>query len=310
MDQMPSVPSRAVRLLDLSSGASRDLSAAPAGWHAWNPSISGTMVAWIDWRYEEPNDTGALDWRIEVQDVRQDGGAARTVASGASWPALDLDGDRLVYAVEDEAGASDGWKVVVQALAGPIADTLRTSEPVFDLAASGGAVAWTQGPIDPVVGYTTDTTLYVARGSPLVATRVASDAYDLALEDGRVAWTQDTPGGRGAAVGSRIWSADVATLTAQPVSPPPGGGTEQRQEWPATGDGIVTWGSSRLSLADPSVNGDRLAAWTPALGRAVELLPSEGAILSGVNGGWVVWVDGRTEPQTVSGATEQSVGLP
>ena len=76
------------------------------------------------------------------------------------------------------------------------------------------------------------------------------------------------------------------------------------------GDRIVTWGSVRMSKADPSVDGDRLAAWAPALGRPVELLPAQGAVLSGVNGGWIVWVDDRTDPQTVSGTTVASLGLP
>ena len=29
-----------------------------------------------------------------------------------------------------------------------------------------------------------------------------------------------------------------------------------------------------------------------------------------MNGGWIVWVDDRTDPQTVSGTTVASLGLP
>jgi len=319
LDQRASSAARSVELFDLAKGTHRTLVAAPAGYQVWTPAISGTLVAWIDWHYEGDNDTGACDWEIEIQDV-SGVAPARTLVRGvqqragagfgASWPALDLDGDRVVYAIEDPAAAPDGWQIIVRTVAGDIEKTIHTRQPVYDLAASGGAIAWTEGRIDEALGYTTDAHLYVAQGTATTGTELATNAYEVALDGRRLAWTQDIPGGKGAAIGSRIWSADLATLTPQAVSPEPGGGTEQHQEWPATGDGIVTWGSERLSLADPSLNGDRLAAWSPALGHAIELLPSPGAILSGVGGGWIVWVNDHAEPQTLSGIPEQAISLP
>ncbi len=144
----------------------------------------------------------------------------------------------------------------------------------------------------------------------LICTLPCSRRLWTALEDGRLAWTQDTPSGQGAAVGSRIWSADIATLAARAVSPGPGLGTEQHQEWPASGDGIVTWGSERLSQADPQVDGDRLAAWSLSLAHAVELLPSPVATCWASVEGWMVWANDHEDPQTVSGTPIQALNLP
>jgi hypothetical protein len=317
LDEPPSSASRSISLFDLEAGSVRTLTEAPAGYHAWAPAISAGRVAWIDWHYRGADNTGVLDWRIELQDVAS-GGAARTLDSGvqvretagnASWPALDLDGDRVVYAIEDPARAPDGWQIIVRTVSGDVIKTIHTPRPVYDLAASGGAIAWTEGTEAPASGAMTATHLYVAQGSATTGTEMAADAYDLALQDGRLAWTQDDPGGRGAPVGTRIWSADLATMAPVVVSPLPRQGTEQLQEWPATGDGLVTWGSVRLAVADPTVDGERLCLWSPAIGRALEL-PTPGAVLAGVGGGWLVWVDYTADPQTLSGVPEQALGLP
>ncbi len=317
LDQRASSVAQSVQYLDLEKGVDRLLAPAPAGYQVWSPAISGTFAAWIEWHCEGANDTGACDWRIVVQDV-SGAGAARTVASGvqrragagfgASWPALDLDGDRVVYAIEDPAADASGWQIVVRTLAGDVVATMHTEQPVYDLAASDGAIAWTEGAIDPGLGYTTATHLMVARAGASSGTPLASNAYEVALDRGRVAWSQDAPAGNGAAIGSQIWSADLGTLTPEMVSPA-SAGTEQHQEWPSTGDGLVTWGSERLSMADPSLNGDRLAIWSSTIGRALELQPTPGAILSNAGGGWIVWVDDHADPQTVSGISEAELGL-
>lgn len=316
-DQSASNVARSVQYFDLEKGVDRLLAPSPAGYQVWSPAISGTSVAWIEWHYEGANDTGACDWRIEVQDV-SGADAARTIARGvqrragsgfgASWPALDLDGDRVVYAIEDPAADPSGWQIIVRTLAGDVVATIRTRKPVYDLAASDGSIAWTEGDIDPGLGYTTATHLLVARAGASSGTSLASNAYEVALDRGRVAWSQDAPGGNGAAIGSQIWSADLSTLTPEMVSPA-SAGTERHQEWPSTGDGLVTWGSERLSMADPSLNGDRLAVWSPTAERAFELQPTPGAILSSAGGGWIVWVNDRTDPQTVSGISEAELGL-
>jgi len=322
LDQVASVSpaaGRSIYLVDLANATMRTLTDAPSGYTVWAPAISGSVVAWLEWHYEGQSDTGACDWRIRVEDVSASG-LARTVASGvqrragtgfgASWPALDLDGDRVVYAIEDPSAAPDGWQIIVRTLAGDVLKTIHVPEPVYDLAASDGAIAWTEGRTDPKLGYTTATHLFVAQGSATTGTELASDAYEVALDAGRLVWTKDSPGGQGAAIGTRMWSTSLDSLAPMAVSPPPGQGTEQLQEWPATGDGIVTWGSARVSMADPTQNGDRLGVWSPTTAHAVEIHPTPGAILSGAGGGWVVWVDYRSDPPTVSGITDQVLGLP
>ncbi len=318
LDQMASVAGPSIYLVNLANETVRTLPGAPTGYTAWAPAISGSTVAWIEWHYEGASNTGALDWRIQIVDVSS-ASPARTLVRGvqrragsglgASWPALDIDGDQVVYAIEDNTAAPDGWQIVVRTLSGVVVKTIHTREPVYDLAASGGNIAWTEGPVDPGLGYTYATHLYLAKAGQTSGVEIASDAYEVALQDGRLAWSQDSPGGKGAAIGTRIWSTPIDAPSPAPVSPGPGLGTEQQQEWPATGDGIVTWGSYRLSQTDPTQNGDRLGIWSKTLGHATELASTRGAILSGVGGGWIVWVNDHVEPPTVSGITEQALGL-
>ena len=325
LDEMPlftTTKARSIYVIDLQRGSTRVLSPpAPDGWLAWFPAISGHQVAWIDYRNEGSNDTGPLDWRIELADLTRH--TSRTLASGiqrrsgtgfgASWPAMDLDGNRLAYAIEDPAHPPNGWEIrVVSVPTGAVERTVPTDLPVYGLAISGQDVAYSEGKIDPQEGFTYATRLFISRPTDPAPVQLASNAYEVAFEDGRLAWSQDEPTTlvSGAAHGTRIWTAALPELRPEPAAPPPGHGTEQYQAWPRTGSGFITWDSARLSVTDTSVNGDRFAVWDPHDRIAYELDPSPGAIISSAGGGWLVWVNERLEVPTISGIPIRQSGLP
>ena len=325
LDEMPlftPTKARSIYVIDLQRGSTTVLSPpAPEGWLAWFPAISGHQVAWIDYRNEGSSDTGPLDWRIELADLTRQ--TTRTVASGiqrrygtgfgASWPAMDLDGNRLAYAIEDPAHPPNGWEIRIVSLhAGTIERTVHTDLAVYSLALSGSNVAYSEGKIDPQEGFTYATRLFVARPTDPAPVELGSNAYEVAFEDGRLAWSQDEPTTlvSGAAHGTRIWTAALPDLRPEPAAPPPGHGTEQYQAWPRTGSGFVTWDSARLSLTDTSVNGDRFAVWDPHDQVAYELDPSPGAVISSAGGGWLVWVNERLEVPTITGIPIGESGLP
>lgn len=325
LDEMPlftPTKARSIYMIDLEHGSTTVLSPqAPEGWRSWSPAISGHKVAWIEFHYEGTNNTGPLEWHIQLDDL--DRHISRTVASGiqrrsgttfgASWPKMDLDGDRLAYAIEDPSQPPEGWQIRIVSLpSGTVERTIRIHLHVYDLALSGSAVVYTEGRIDPEVGFTYDTRLFISRAADPAPLQIGSNAYNVAFEDGRFAWSQDLPTATisGAPHGTRIWTATLADLRPVPAAPLPGRGTEQYQAWPATGSGFVTWDSARLSLTDTSVNGDRLAVWDPHDQVAYELDPSPGAVISSAGGGWLVWVNERLEVPTLSGIPIRDSGLP
>jgi len=317
----PFTTGRSIYLVDLAAGTTSALREAPEGFRAWIPAISGRRVAWIEWHYEGPDNSGALEWHIIATDI--DGASTWTVASGvqrragasfgAAWPALDLDGDRLAYAIEDPARAPSGWKILVVSVPGGIVErVIPTDLPVYDLALDRADVAWTEGRTDPGIGFTYDTRLMVSAAAQPAPREIARNAFEVAFGDGRLAWSQDAPTRvTGAAEGTRIWTASPPDFRAEPASPEPGHGTEQRQAYPATGDGFVTWQSYRFSETDVSVLGDRFCVWDPARRTAFELLDVRPVgPLGSVGGGWFVWLNERLEPPTVSGIRIADAGLP
>ncbi len=304
---------RSILLVDLQAGTFSTLQRAPEGWITWLPAISGRRVAWLEYHMEGPLDTGPLDWRVLLADL--DAGTTRVVDSGvqrdvppgatygASWPELDLDGDRLAYAIEDPAHGSDGWKIVVRSVStGAVEREVATELPVYDLALDGPDVAWSEGRIDPDIGFTYDTRLMVSMAARPGPRKVADHAYEVDFDAGRLAWGQDTPVTvTGAAQHTRIWTATVPDFEPEPASPIPQQGIERYQAWPQTGSGFVTWESYRFSEADISLNADMLCFWNPADGHAYEVNPTRGADLTSSDGGWFVWTDLRLETPTVSG---------
>ena len=323
LDEMPSTLDtrpRSIYLVDLVAGSVRTTRPAPEGWSAWFPAISGRRVAWIEFRDPGYNTSGPVEWRIVVGDVGS--GSSFIVASGvqqrtghafsAAWPSMDLDGDRVAYAVEDPAHPPDGWVIrVVSVTSGAILRSVRADLPVYDLGLSGEDIAWTEGRIDSTLGFTYEGRLRVLRASDAKPRQIATDAYEVAAEDGRLAWSQDAHTMvTGAAQGTQVWTATFADLAGEPAAPEPGHGAEQYQAWPSTGDGFVTWDSARLDLEDTSVNGDRFCLWDPRTRTAYELAPTPGAVIGNAGGGWFAWVDERQAVPTVSGVPIASTRLP
>ncbi len=317
-----SLACRSIVLVDLVAGTFTTLQQAPFGWRAWLPVISADRVAWIEYHSEGREDTGPLDWRILLTDLAS--GATRTVASGvhrqlpaggsgsASWPALDLDGDRLAYATEDPARPASGWKIVVLSLStGTVEREIAAGLNVYDVAIDGGDVAWTEGKIDPHVGFTYATRLMVSTAARPAPRKIADHAYEVAFDAGRLAWGQDSPVTiTGAAQHTRIWTATSPDFKPKPASPVPQRGLERYQAWPKTGGGFVTWESYRFSETDQSLLADKFCLWNPADGHAYEVNPTRGANLTSSTGGWFVWIDWRQDPPTVSGIPIAEIGLP
>jgi len=54
--------------------------------------------------------------------------------------------------------------------------TIATSEHVYDLALDGADVAWTEGKIDPDVGFTYDTRLMISTAARPTPRRIAAHA--------------------------------------------------------------------------------------------------------------------------------------
>jgi hypothetical protein len=317
-----SLACRSIVLVNLAKGTFTTLQQAPYGWRAWTPVISTGHVAWLEYHYEGREDTGPLDWRILVADLAT--GTTRTVASGvhrqllaggsgnAAWPTLDLDGDRLAYATEDPARPASGWKIVVLSLStGTVEKEIAAGLEVYDLAIDRGDVAYTEGKIDPDVGFTYATRLMVSTAARPTPRKVADNAYVVDFDAGRLAWGQDSPiTVTGAAQHTRIWTATSPDFKPKPASPVPQRGLERYQAWPKTSGGFVTWESYRFSETDPSLNADKFCFWNPANGKAYEVNPTGGATLTSSGGGWFVWIDDRPETPTVSGIPIADIGLP
>lgn len=312
---------RSIVLVDLEAETYGILDKAPEGWIAWMPAISDRRVVWLELHSQGPDNTGALDWRIQMTTL--DHRDTETLVSGVqqrseptsstAWPALDIDGDQLAYAIEDPSSPPTGWKIVVISLTnGAVERVIPTDLPVYDLAVDGSYVAYTEGHIDPDAGFTYDTRLMVADVGDAVPREIAKDTFEVDMDDGRVAWSQDSPKGViGAAQGTRIWTAMAPEFDPEPASPVPQQGDEHHQAWPTTGDGLVTWDSYRFSETDVSVNGDRVGVWNPASRRAYEVDVDRGGVLSSVGGGWLVWVNDyyTDEGPPVSGIRITDVGL-
>ncbi len=302
---------RSIVLVDLAKGTFTTLQQARLGWRAWVPSISGRRVAWLEYHYRGPLDTGALAWRILLADL--DTGKTRQLDAGvqhqnetsegfgASSPALNLDGDRLAYAIEDPSRPPVGWKIVVRSVAsGRVEREIPTDLPVCDVAIDGEDVAWTEGRTDPDIGFTYDTRLMLSTAAQPAPRHIAAHAYEVDFDAGRIAWNQDRPVTiTGAAQHSRMWSATSPDFEPEPVSPIPQQGIERYQAWPQTGDGFVTWESFRWDETVRDSDADRFCLWNPADGLAYEVAPTRGVNSSGSDGGWFVWTDWRSD--TISG---------
>lgn len=320
---------RYLYLVDLEKGSLRTIYEAPEGTRAWRPFLSHGRVAWVDWRYEQPDDLGPLDWSVNLQDLATgettivaSGVQRRTLAEyGAALVEIALTGDRLAYAVEDPGRPPDGWKIVVYSISKRAVERIiRIERSVYDLGiAENGDVAYTDGAVDPVWGYTYDGRLFVSRATGAKPVKLRDDAYRVAVKDGRIAWEQNAPREplapgatrpktTGAAHLPRVWTASLADLVPVPAAPGPQLGSEQLQRSISTGGGFVTWSSVRDPAA-PRSDGEPLCIWSPRTGLAYQL-PTETALVNGIGDGWLVWSNHAVEPPTINGLPLAELKLP
>lgn len=291
---------RKIWLADLDTGVIRVAADSEGGDAAWVPTVSGRNVAWVEWRYADNTAlTGVLSWRIRILDL--DTGRIRTEVTGTSArleegggvpPLVALDGDHVVYTVESPTAAAPlSWTVVVRSLAtDAIIARLPTELSIYQMAASDGAVAYTEGKVDPQGGFKYATRLMLWRGSG-PATLVAPDAFELGMGGGVLDWIADPASSQqqvGLATHPRAWALLLAGGSPVPVSAPPDDVIERGAAWPSAGEGIAAW-SDMQDGVDPSPR--RLAIWVSKLTATFQIEPTSGAILTGVGSGRLVWYD-------------------
>ena len=297
-----------VVLVDLAHGTWKILARAVAGYHPWNPVISGDNVAWEEWKYSGGSIVGDCDWRIVALSLNS--GRSRVLASGrdtrrwagnASCPAFDLDGGQLAYSVENTSpGRPFGWLVkIVDISTGHLVRTVATAEQINYFAFWNGSVAYTEGTVDQAGGVVYDTRLMLSTPGVPQPVQIDSGAYVVSFRGGRLAWTADagaSQGGSGVALGQRAWTAIGPSWTPTPVTAdaPPSG---VDQVWPSASSNSVCFTKMAYSGAGTM----DVWIWDRQSGSS-DLVPgSEGGLLCGQGGGWVDWAGGIGESVTVSG---------
>ena len=299
-----------VILVDLAHGSWKVLATAASGFHPWNPVIGTGKVAWVEWRYEVPPTSGPCDWRIVVMDMGA--GQSRVIASGVNSrldgdggppPAMDmeLDGTRLAYAVQDPTASRPwGWQIKVVDLAtGKTERSVTTQEEIYDLGLSGAVIAYSEGFVNPDTGSIYRTRMMVSTLEQPTPHQIAADAYFLSFRQGRLAWMGDTSGESsqtGQAIAPRVWAASGPSWTPVPVTPQ-APAARIPQEWPASSANAVSYALDDLTGPGASA----LWLWDARTGQAQPVPGSDGAMDSGLGGGWLIWVGGVGQEVKVSG---------
>lgn len=310
---------RTIYLADLSDSSVRAIATGDDGMAAQDPDISGKTVVWVEWRYPASSSDaiGPVDWRVMSLDLSTS--VRRQLAAGtnhllrggaASPPKVHIDGTTVAIGLEDATGARpDGWKIRLIDLA-----TLKTVREVatarwlYQFDVWDGAVAFTDGAVDPAQGFSYDTTVWLDVGGS--TTMVAKDGFEIAFADQRLAWVAD-PGssqsGNGLAEHPSVWESPLSHVAPMQISAPAGDQVKGSQ-WVAGGGDELTWSDN----VDTGVNGEsgsRLVLWTERSGTVS--VDSTDAILQGVGSGWLTWYD-DTDPDApfFGGIDLTSAGLP
>ena len=283
-------------LADLAQGTWKVLATAAAGYRPSQPVISGGNVAWVEGRYSNPDFSGPCDWHIVVMNLSS--GQTRTVASGVSSPRpntpgegggtqcapIDLDGTQLAYAVQDTAASRPlGWQIRILDLAtGQVQRSVATQSEIDSLGISGGTVAYSEILVDAAGGSARPRLMLSTQYQP-TPREVAPDGGGASFRQGRLAW--------GDGVG-RIWTAvgPAWTPVPVPVAGPPASGTA-----PAAS-------ADQVSYTDQDTTGTASSLWLWDATGILRLVPgSDGALISGLGGGWITWAGGVGDSVTVSG---------
>ncbi len=117
----------------------------------------------------------------------------------------------------------------------------------------------------------------------------------------RLAWTDDRVASRdrvGTAEYPRTFTATLKDLRPVPVSVPPDQQVERGAYWPAVGDDRVVWSDNQDTPTHPDPGWIHAVMWDEASG-AVQIVPTSGAILVGVGGGWLVWYNDHNSPDII-----------
>jgi len=293
---------RRIWLADLETETLRTIALAAAGDAAWTPAISGDNVVWVEWRYaDQTNLKGSLTWRIMTLDLRD--GKPRPLVSGVSRrleggqgvpPPVQIDGDRLAYAVEDPTPERPlGWKIVLRSLrSGRIEREVRTALSIYSLGLSGTTIAYSEGFVDQALNFKYRTDLMVSAADHPAPIELAKDAFEVAVDGHRIAWVSDPQPSQeqsGLAMHPRILTATLEDLAPVAISHEPDSNPTRGAYWPAAGDGLISWADDQVGATGPN-RGRLLVVWSEKSGAAVQLEPAHTNI-SALTEGWLLWYD-------------------
>jgi hypothetical protein len=296
--------------VDVQRGTWSVLAKAAPGYHPWTPVVSDDWVVWVEWRYKNSWFSGSASWRIVARN--QTTGATTVVASGVSTrlaggaadePPIALEGNLLAYATEAPTAAHPwGWRVHLLDLGSrKEVGAFITDEQIYGFGLSHGMVAYSEGLVDPNLGFVYKTRLMLATGTPWTSREIARDAFELSFKDGRLAWVADPFSSQhqsGLERTARVWTAVAPSWTPNPViaGEPP---ATDREQWPAADSALVTF--DRSDILDSSGGIGTLWLWDADSSSATKLSGTEGAIISSLSEGWVTWAGGLGDAVTVSG---------
>ncbi|HEY5487464.1 MAG TPA: hypothetical protein VIK06_07445 [Candidatus Limnocylindrales bacterium] len=284
-----------VVLVDLAHGTRKVLATAAAGYHPYQPVISGGNVAWVEGRYSNPDFSGPCEWHIVVMNLSS--GQTRTVASGVSSPRpntpgdgggaqyapIDLDGTQLAYAVQDTTAARPlGWQIrILDLVTGQIQRSISTESEIDGVGLSGGTLAYSEILVDAAGGSTPPRLMISTPDHPTPAL-VTDDGGLASFRQGRLAWGDST---------GRVWTAVGPSWTPGPVTAP------------ASGAGEPAASADQVSYSVPGTAGgpSSLWLWDAKTGTSTLVPGSDGALISGLGGGWITWAGGVGDSVTVSG---------
>lgn len=313
---------RGITLVDLAAESLTMLYVPPRGWTAWFPAISDGHVAWIDWQCATETCMGPLTWRLMVSGLTP--GTQRSLASGtnapvpggpAQQPLVDVDRGELAYTkAEPHPGQPFSSEIqVVDWTTGGALRALQTDSYVYQLAIWKGNVAYVEGAYDTTGGFVHHTHLMLWRAGTSEPVEVAKDAFEMSFAEGRLAWIRDKDASQlpaGNPLSPQVFTTGLDVIAPLAVGLDPGSRSrETTEEWPATADGQVVWGSEQVNPLDPAAAvGDRLAIWNASTGRVTQLGLPHGVSFPRIDATWLVWLDARPDLLAIEGIPLAAVG--
>jgi hypothetical protein len=282
-------------LVNFQSGTVTRIAGPERGVSFSEPVISANWIAWASWRQAGQGGAAAsaapLHWTISAVPTSDPTATPIEVARGTNveapfpaYPTVAIDDDVLAYTIESpQPGHPEANAIVVHDLStGADVSQTQTDQSLYDLAVSGAAVLYTEGPLDEYGEWYDTRVMLAVNGGPSV--RVAAHADDATLDGQRLAWTEDRLDLDGI-YSLRTMTATVSNL--EPVQLSRQSTQSQAYEGylPAAGENLVSWWD-RARSGEP---GGHLMIWDPITGATVPIFDTGGMTFSGLCGAWVGW---------------------